>query len=84
MERKVKYRLVENWYSRDYDDRALELSSPIYTLEEGLAKYEEAIKNMCADDKTVPVRCKLWKYRYRRDGSPNHILIKANYAGAKI
>ena len=84
MNKKVKYRLEENFLSRDYEDSALETSSPIYSLEEGLRKYEEAIKEFCVDDKSVPVRCILWKYRYKKDGTPNHVIIKANYEGATI
>ena len=50
MEKTVKFRLEVDYLSKEYDNSALETSSPIYTLEEGLARYEEAIQEKCVDD----------------------------------
>ena len=36
----VKYRLDVSYYSKDYDDKVAQTSAPIYSLEEGLKKYE--------------------------------------------
>ena len=77
MYRKVKYRLEQNWLSVDRDDMALETSSPIYSLAEGINEYAKAIQERCIDA-DVPARCTLWQYRYKKDGTPNHIVIVSN------
>ena len=60
--RTVKYRLEINYLSRDYEDRALCTSEPIYSLKEGWKKYRDALKEKCVDDKTKPCRVEFWKY----------------------
>lgn len=61
----VRYRLEVNYLSKDYDDWALAESSPIYTKKEGIAKYQEAVKEFCVDDRSKPARVWLWKYEPR-------------------
>ena len=80
MKYKVPYRLEIDHYSKEYDDRACEISSPIYSLEQGIKEYEEAIRKneKCLDDNTKPVRIWLWKYRYTK-GELNPITIRKNY-----
>ena len=63
----VRYRLETDYYTKEYDDRMLMISSPIYTLEEGMQKYSEEIKEFCIDDPTKPARVHLWKYNYVND-----------------
>ena len=75
----VKYRLDVDFLSKEYEDRLLETSSPIYTLEDGLKKYQEAITKKCVDDESIPARCHLWKYRYTRAGEFNPLTIAKNY-----
>ena len=66
--KKVKYRLEINYFSKDYENAALETSSPIYDLESGFRAYFQAIDNeKCSDDKEKPVRAWLWEYRYKKD-----------------
>ena len=65
--RKVKYRVEINYLSRDYDTRALEISSPAYTLEDAFRKYFAACAEKCADDPEKPARVHLWEYHYTRD-----------------
>lgn len=78
--RKVKYRLEIDYLAKDYDDRALCTSSPIYTLEEGFRRYFDAIDNeRCSDDKEKPVRAWLWEYHYTKDGKPNFKTLAKNY-----
>lgn len=78
--RKVKYRLEIDYLSKDYDDRALSTSSPIYTLEDGFRRYFDAIDNeRCSDDKEKPVRAWLWEYHYTKDGKPNFKTLAKNY-----
>ena len=80
MGKKVPYRLDVNWLSRDYIDRVIEISSPIYTLEEGFRRYFEAIDGQkCVDDKSKPVRAHLWEYHYKKDGTPNFKTLAKNY-----
>ena len=62
--RPVKYRLEVDYLSRSYNDRALNVSDPIYTKSEGIAEYKKAVKKYCVDDPTVPARVHLWKYNY--------------------
>ncbi len=61
-DKKVIYRLEIDYYSKEYDDRACQTSTPIYSLEEGLKAYHEAIKEKCIDDNTKCARAELWKY----------------------
>lgn len=76
----VKYRLEVNYYSKDYDDRCCETSSPIYTFEQGLEEYAAEIKRdcKCFDDETIPARVHLWKYNYSGD-ELDPITIAKNY-----
>ena len=78
MKYKVPYRLEVDYYSRGYDDRACDISSPIYTLDEGIAEYEKAIQEKCIDDNSKYARVHLWKYRYTK-GKLNPITIRKNY-----
>ena len=41
--RRVLYRLEVNYLSRDYEDRALETSSPIYNKKDGWKEYRRAL-----------------------------------------
>lgn len=77
--REVKYRLDVDYYSRDYDDRACEVSSPIYNKREGFQKYRKAIAETCIDNKTVPARVHFWKYNYNEAGQFAPITIAKNY-----
>ena len=78
MNKKVKYRLEVDYLSREYDDSALETSSPIYTLDEGIAKYEEATQEKCVDDPSKAARVHLWKYAYKGNKLAP-ITIRKNY-----
>lgn len=60
--RKVRYRLDVDYLSKDYSDRALETSCPIYTKKDGMKQYAEAIKHFCVDNDKIHCRCRLWKY----------------------
>ena len=60
--KKVLYRLEIDYLSKEYNNRMLSTSEPIYNLKEGIQKYLKAIKEKCRDDKNVPARCHLWKY----------------------
>lgn len=77
----VKYRLDVSYYSKDYDDKAAQTSAPIYSLEEGLKKYEEAIKQKCFDRTDLPVLVHLWEYNWDENGRLAPITIKKNYSG---
>lgn len=78
MEKKVKYRLEINYLSKDRDDAAVETSSPIYTLDEGMTEYVKALSEKCVDDKRKPARVHLWEYAYKgRKLTP--ITIAKNY-----
>lgn len=74
----VKYRLDVDYLSKEYDDRMCETSSPIYTLEDGITKYQKAISEKCIDDSTRPARVHLWKYHYT-NGEFDPITIAKNY-----
>lgn len=77
---KVKYRLEVDYLSKDYEDKALSCSSPIYSLEDGFRKYFEAIENeKCSDDNEKPVRAHLWEYHYKKDGTFNPKTLAKNY-----
>lgn len=78
MKYRVPYRLDVDYYSRDFDDRACDISSPIYSLDDGIAKYEKAIMEKCIDDNTKSARVHLWKYRYTK-GKLNPLTIRKNY-----
>lgn len=78
MKKTVKFRLDIDYLSREYDNSALETSSPIYTLEEGLARYEEAILEKCVDDTSKAARVHLWKYAYEGN-KLTPITIRKNY-----
>ena len=75
---KVKYRLDVDYLSREYEDRMCETSSPIYTLEDGIAKYQTAITKKCIDDHAITARVHLWKYHYT-NGEFDPITIAKNY-----
>lgn len=82
MKRDVRYRLDIDYYTKEYDDRCLEISSPIYTKKEGWSEYRKAIKENCIDDKSKPARVHFWKYGWT--GEPwkselNIITIAKNY-----
>lgn len=62
MERKVRYRLEINYYSRDYDNKCCDISSPIYTKADGWKRYKQALNEKCIDDVTKTVRVHFWKY----------------------
>ena len=68
----IMYRLDIDYYSRDYSDKACEVSTPIYSISEGLKLYHEAILEKCIDDSTKAARVHLWAY-------PNHKTILKNY-----
>lgn len=80
MERKFKYRLEIDYLSREYDDWAVGTSSPIFSLEEGLARYAEAIKENCIDNEEIPARVHLWEY-VRKGGRTTYKTIRKNYEG---
>lgn len=73
---KVKYRLEINYYFMDYNHKALETSEPIYSLEEGLEKYDKATQEYCIDFPEEPARCWLWKYSYRKDKHGREYLVR--------
>lgn len=77
--RRVLYRLEVNYLSRDYDDRALETSSPIYNKKDGWKEYRLALMEKCVDDKTAPARVHFWKYNYDANGAFAPITIAKNY-----
>ena len=80
MKSNVKYRVEVNYLSRDYEDRALEVSSPFCTLESAFRKYFSAIDSeKCVDDKEKPVRAHLWEYHYKKDGTPAFKTLAKNY-----
>lgn len=65
MSNKVWYRLNINYLSVDYEDRALETSSPIKSLKEGFAEYTKAIMlEKCVDVPDLPARVDLTKYTW--------------------
>lgn len=78
MNKKVMYRLEVDYLSREYDDSALETSSPIYALDEGIARYEEATQEKCVDDPSKAARVHLWKYAYKGNRLAP-ITIRKNY-----
>lgn len=59
---KILYRLEIDYYSREYEDRCCSISKPIYSLQEGIAKYLAAIMEKCIDDNNKYARVELWKY----------------------
>ena len=61
----VKYRLDIDYYSKDYDNRMMGVSSPIYTLANGMNRYKAAIREKCIDNADEPARVHLWKYDER-------------------
>lgn len=77
--RRVLYRLDVDYYSRDYDDMACEVSSPIYNKKEGLKEYKKAIAGTCIDNKSIPARVHFWKYNYSESGEFCPITIAKNY-----
>jgi hypothetical protein len=78
--RKVKYRLEVNYYAKDYANKVLETSAPIYNLKEGWREYRKAIKEFCIDDDKTPCRVWFWKYNYNESGKFEPITIARNYA----
>ena len=77
--RQVRYRVEVNYLSKDYEDAALEISSPIYTKADGWKEYRKSIKKFCVDDKTKPARVWFWKYNYDANGKPDPVTIAKNY-----
>ena len=77
--RRVLYRLEVNYLSQDYEDRALETSSPIYNQKEGWKDYRRALLEKCADDNTSPARVHFWKYNYDAEGRFCPVTIAKNY-----
>lgn len=82
--RKLRYRLEVNYYSKDYDNRCCETSSPIYTLADGWKEYKKAIKEKCIDNPGLPARVHLWKYDLDAFGSDgwyhgDELTIARNY-----
>lgn len=75
----VKYRIEINYYSRDYKNKCCETSGPVYTLEQGLAQYEEAIKEPCIDKPNRPARVHLWEYAWDASGKLAPVTICKNY-----
>ena len=78
-ERRVLYRLEVNYLSRDYDDRVLETSSPIYNKKEGWKEYKKAILEKCVDDESAAARVHFWKYCWDENGKCNPLTIAKNY-----
>ena len=78
MKHEVRYRLDIDYLSVDYDDAALNTSSPIYTKADGMKEYRKACKEKCVDDSTKSARVHLWKYNYI-DGKFAPITIAKNY-----
>lgn len=76
MEKQVLYRLEVNYYSQDYDDKALETSSPIFTLSEGVQRYLEAIQEKCEDDPGKPARAHLWEYVWSGEPHKSELIEK--------
>ena len=91
VERKAKY-AMENWrvdinyLSKDYDDSALETSTPFNSLWRAERYYEELCEedHRCVDDKTKPARIKLTHYMWKDGKTGESELIRANYEGAKV
>lgn len=84
MEKMVKYRLEVNYYTVDYEDKMCETSSPIYSLEQGLHEYAEAIRKTCIDDRSRPARVHLWEYGWigepwKHESKMEPITIAKNY-----
>lgn len=80
MKRAVRYRLEVDFYSRDYKNKALCESSPIYTLKEGKQAYKQVIENeKCLDNPSLPVRAHQWKYSWNDQGECIPITIMKNY-----
>ena len=77
--RRVLYRLEVNYLSQDYEDRALETSSPIYSKREGLQEYRKALSEKCVDMIERPARVHLWKYAYDAAGRLAPVTIAKNY-----
>lgn len=76
--KKVRYRLEVDYLSHYYENKAIEISSPIYTLADGMKKYKKAIKEFCVDNKAIPARVHLWKYQYV-DNRLEPLTIAKNY-----
>lgn len=66
----VRYRLEVDYLSKDYDDSAIGYSSPIYSIDDGIKEYNEAILEKCVDDDTKNARVHLWEYVW--SGKPWH------------
>lgn len=77
--RTIKYRLEVNYLSHDYEDCALETSSPIYNKREGMKAYMDALKQKSVDDPEKPVRVWFWEYAWDKDGRCAPITIAKNY-----
>lgn len=80
---KIWYRINTNYYSKDYDDKALTSSDPVGNdIQNAIAQYNKMLaKNeKCLDDPKQPTRIDLTIYICNDNesiGTP-HILIK-NY-----
>ena len=77
--RKVLYRLDVDYLSREYDNRALLISSPIYNKRDGLKAYREALQKTCIDDPAKPVRVHLWRYSFDTAGKNHPVTIRKNF-----
>lgn len=75
----VRYRLEVNFYAEEYEDKAMETSSPIHTKKEGLAEYLKAIHENCIDKPQQPARVHLWKYNWDSAGKNHPVTICKNY-----
>ena len=77
--RRVLYRLDVDYYSREYENKCCEISSPIYNKKEGLEKYKKAIAEKCIDNPEIAARVHLWKYRWDDCGKCVPLTIAKNY-----
>lgn len=75
----VPYRLEVDYLSKEYDNKACDVSSPIFTLEKGIEGYLKHITEKCIDDENKSAKVHLWKYNYTADGELDPITIMKNY-----
>ena len=77
----IWYRLNINYLSREYDNKAMEISEPLGNNEEiATQKYFEKLaeNEKCLDNDLMPARIDLTKYVYDNDTTTSIILYK-NY-----
>lgn len=71
----------KNWLSKDYEDSALETSTPFKSYEKALDRYEQDILDWCTDNKRRHCRCRL-EHRVWDGNLKCHVeILKANYKG---